>query len=437
MIPENIPGSTVNLPEAEWDKLNACIHCGMCLSACPTYRVTGSEAESPRGRLYLMRAFAEGKLDAPQQLSAHLDPCLGCLGCVTACPSGVEYDVLLETSRQALLPYQNPIKRRFRRWMLSKVLPNPRRLRLLVRLTRWYQTLGYQFIVRRLGLARLAGALGKTEAFVPDIPAGQKPLEAGTRYGENRRGRVVLFTGCIMNALFTQTHRATIEVLNANGYEVVIPEQTCCGALAHHAGETDIVAGLARQNAQTILAAQPDWIVVNAAGCGSTLKAYDHILSELPEGKEFAEKTVDILELLARHPLEGELQPVPLRVAYHAACHLHHAQRVFEEPYQLLRQIPQLQLVPLVEAEMCCGSAGVYNLAHPSLSQAILGEKMRHVAQTQAEVILAGNPGCAIQLETGIRQAGLPMTVLHPIELLAQAYKPSPLSAFKGDGERR
>jgi glycolate oxidase iron-sulfur subunit len=281
---------------------------------------------------------------------------------------------------------------------------------------------GLQTLVRKTGLLGQNTTLARLEQLTPTFGQGS-PLPAGEIFGQNRRGRVVLFTGCIMNALYHRTHRATIEVLVANGFEVVIPQQTCCGALAHHSGETDIAAELAIQNIDTILATQPNWIVVNAAGCGSTLKEYHHLLTQHPEAIAFSEKVIDIMALLAQLSLEGERAPVPYNVTYHAACHLHHAQKVQQEPYQVLTQIPNLKLIPLTEADMCCGSAGVYNLAHPGLSWDILQEKMHHLARTDADVVLTGNPGCMLQLESGIRQAGLTMKVMHPIELLALSYR--------------
>lgn len=407
-----------------FQKLEACIHCGMCLPACPTYRVTGSEAESPRGRLYLMKALITEQLESPQQLATHLDPCLGCLGCQTACPSGVEYGTLLMASREKLVMSQPWPKRWVRRFLLKVVLPSPWILNVMALLLKAYQQSGIQSLVQRVQLPRLLGPLGLTEQFIPQIQPG-KPLQPGKTYGKNQKGRVALFAGCIMNAAFHQTHQATIAVLVENGYEVVIPKQTCCGALAHHSGETDIAQTLAHQNIDAILAAQPDWIVVNAAGCGSTLKDYHHLVQHHPQSEAFSHKVVDVMALLAQHPLAGKLHALPLKVTYHAACHLHHAQGVQQEPYAVLTQIPELDLIPLVEAEMCCGSAGVYNLAHPEMSVAILQDKMRHLQNTGAQFVLAGNPGCMLQLEAGIRSHHLPIKVLHPIELLAMAYRPT------------
>lgn len=405
----------------ELNKLSACIHCGMCLPACPTYRVTGSEAESPRGRLYLMNAFLENRLTDPKQLTRHLDPCLGCQGCVTACPSGVEYGTILTAAREQLVSTQSPIKRTIRRFFLKQVLPRQGLLNLMAQWIRLYQQTGLQKTVRRLNLLQKLGPLGAPEQFMPTVQP-EKPLTAGQTFGTNRRGRVALLTGCIMNAAYAGVHQATITVLTANGYEVFIPQQTCCGALAHHAGETDIARDLAQQNIQAVLVEKPDWIVANAAGCGSTLKEYGHLLPEDELANRFSGRVVDVLELLAQQPLEGNLSPVPMTVTYHAACHLHHAQRVQQQPYTLLRQVPGLNLVPLTDAELCCGSAGVYNIAHPELSKQILAEKTAALQQTGAETVLAANPGCILQLEAGIRQTGLNMTVMHPIELLAKAY---------------
>lgn len=408
------------LPEG-FEKLDACIHCGMCLPSCPTYRTTGSEAESPRGRLYLMRAFLEGTLKNGKLLDKHLDSCLGCLACTSACPSGVDYEHLLQTTRQARVSHQNPVKRLFRRWAYQHILAKPQSLATLAGGLKLYQGLGIQALLRNLGLFRVIPALSDLEAFTPEIPKGH-PLTPGSIYGHNRKGRVALLTGCVMNTLYHRVHRATIQVLTANGYEVVIPQQSCCGALPNHSGEVDISISLAQETIAKTLATQPDWIITNAAGCGSTLKAYDQLLPDSEAAAQFVSKTVDVLELLAKTGLDGVLMPVPLTVTYHAACHLHHAQGVQQQPYALLAQIPMLKLVALQEASMCCGSAGVYNLAHPVQSMAILKEKMRALSRTQADTVLAANPGCMVQLETGIRRAQLDMTVAHPIEILAQAY---------------
>lgn len=429
--PHGCPASGSLMDSASFaDTLRACIHCGMCLPSCPTYLVTGSEAESPRGRLYLMNAFRQGRLDSPKQLSDHLDLCLGCLACTTACPSGVDYESALMESRQALAPHQPWLKRQIKRWLLKHLLPSPGLLNIMGRGLKISQQLGLFQLARQWKLFRLFGSkLQQATAFTPTVTALQ-PITTGGVYGENKLGKVALFTGCIMNTLYGAVHQASIAVLVKQGYQVVIPPQTCCGALAYHGGEVDIAQQLARKNMALINPDAFDWIVVNAAGCGASLKTYDHWFKDHVvshrQAKAFASKVVDILELLAHHPLAHPLKPVEQHVTYHAACHLHHAQRVTDAPIHLLEQIPGLTITPLTDATLCCGSAGVYNLAQPEMSMAILQDKLHHIAATHAPVIATANPGCMIQLQAGLDQrndATQSITVVHPIELMAQAYQ--------------
>lgn len=402
------------------NKLDNCIHCGMCLPACPTYNVTGSEAESPRGRLYLMRAFFENKLDTPKQLSDHLDPCLGCLSCQTVCPSGVNYESLLMHSRQELVQHQPRWKRWIRRKLLQHVLPSRSFLEMSAAILAPLQATGLSGILD--WMSHLPGL--KPLIFLPHIQPGE-PLHAGPRvYGENKYGRVALFLGCVMNAAYHQTQQATLDVLVRNGYQVVIPEQTCCGALAYHAGETDLFEEQTAQNWRWMKDSSIDYIVINAAGCGAAMKEATHFAPEqdIEIASSVTAKVVDIMELLAKRPLEGKLGPVHAKVTYHAACHLHHAQGIQTEPYQVLRQIPHLDLIPLTDAELCCGSAGVYNIAHPELSEKILEEKMTHVLETNASILLAANPGCMMQLEAGLKQHHKRMLVAHPVEIIQMSY---------------
>jgi glycolate oxidase iron-sulfur subunit len=406
------------------EKLKACIHCGMCLPACPTYQLTGSEAESPRGRLFLMKKMMEGELTDPKQLSRHLDPCLGCQACQTACPSGVSYGELLFQSREQLTSTQKPFQRKLKRWVLQHLLPNADRLNALTFLLRLYQALGLKTLAQHTVL-KLSPKLSRLEAMLPKL-LKRTPLNPGMSFGNFDGERVALFTGCVMDAFYNPIHWATIDVLVANQYYVSIPEQTCCGALAHHAGETDIAQTLAKENLRQILKTNPDWIVLNSAGCGATLRDYLHLLANDPvygpKAKVFSAKVVDIMELLAKKPLKPMSKPLQKTVTYHAACHLHHAQKVQTAPEQVLSQIPGLTLVPLTEFDTCCGSAGVYNVEQPELSDEILATKVHHLKATQAEVVVTGNPGCLLQIEGGLRQKGIPMQVLHPIELLAYAY---------------
>lgn len=412
--------------------LEACIHCGMCLNSCPTYAVTGSEAESPRGRLYLMKKWEEGVLTEPDQLGDHLDQCLGCLNCQTACPSGVQYGQLLNHYRETLAPqrdtgWQRRIKRLLKRAAFRWVLPNPAALEVMGWGLRIYQASGLQRLVRATGILKLLG-LAHSESLSPVMPRVTPMLRAGQRFGKPADPLVGLHIGCMMDTAFRPVHWATIAVLVANGYQVVIPPQTCCGALAHHAGEADIARDLARRNLAQILQNPLEAILFNSAGCGAEFKEYPHLFApddpDHARAVELAERTQDITQWLARQPLKPMPHPVETTVTYHAACHLHHAQQVQSQPVELLRQVPGLTLIPLTEADTCCGSAGIYNLERPDLSEPILARKMTHIAATNARYIVTGNPGCSLQIRHGVEHHGGAQQVVNPVEILAQAYGP-------------
>ena len=416
--------------EFDMDKLNACIHCGFCLSVCPTYRVTGSEAESPRGRLYLMRGFSQGKLDTTEQLTKHLDPCLACHACETACPSGVEYGHLLLETREKLAQQNNSLGRFVRRFAFNYILPNKALLHVMASAIRLYQAMGIDRLIQKSGLLAPWPSLVAMVDLLPKL-SKEKRLYTGMSFGNPSGKRVALLTGCVMDAFQTSVHWATARVLAANGYYVTIPPQGCCGALAHHAGETDITRKLAKQNILWIREQNPDYIVVNSAGCGSTLKEYDQLLKDdivyADKAKWFSNKIVDVMELLAEKPLAKFSRTLDATVTYHAACHLHHVQGVKTQTQSLLEQVPGLKLVPLTEYDICCGSAGIYNIQHPELADEILDVKMKHIKEAYeasgAEAVVTGNPGCMMQIAKGMRGNGLPMRVAHPVEYLAQAYE--------------
>lgn len=408
------------------DLLKACIHCGMCLPSCPTYLATGSEAESPRGRLYMMGQWQQGNITGAQ-LSPHLNQCLGCQACQTACPSGVQYGELLFQSRETLqkegLASRSLtafLQRQVKRLAFQSLLPFPKRLKMLTQGLRLYQKTPLSSFIRQTGLLSLLG-LSSSEALMPKVPEKNSPLDAGMTFGDPRNPGVALMTGCVMDALYHPVHQATIEVLVANDYFVMIPPQTCCGALAHHAGETDIAFSLAEKNVQQMMGS-PVWIVLNSAGCGATMKEYGHMLGS-EEAKTFSKKVIDIMALLSKKPLKSPTKPLNLTVTYHPPCHLHHAQGVKQEPLDVLDQVPGLKRVPLPEADQCCGSAGIYNIEQPELSQEILARKLDHLEKTGAEVVVSGNPGCMLQLVAGLKKRGVDMTVMHPVELLAMAYR--------------
>lgn len=411
--------------QLDLEKLNACIHCGMCLPVCPTYRVTGSEAESPRGRLYLIKKTLQQELDEPQLLRKHLDQCLACHACETACPSGVHYGDLLFATREQLVQGDDSFKRKFKRFAFQHIFPNHGLLSLGAFFLKAYQLTGLQAIVRSLGILKSYPTLDAQERLLAPIHS-DKDLKPGMTFGDPNGELVCLMTGCIMDVLMRPIHWATIHVLTANGYRVIIPEQTCCGALAHHAGETDITRDLAKQNIQSVLKSNPTWIVINSAGCGSTMQHYEKLLAGDSQAVEFSSKVIDVMDLLSNRLLAPMTKPQDVTVSYHAACHLYHVQGVKNQVPELLAQVPGIKLVPLPEAEMCCGSAGIYNIEQPALADDILDLKMISIRQVIADnavsTIVTGNPGCLMQLQKGLRESGLSVRLTHPVVLLAQAY---------------
>lgn len=398
--------------------LRKCVHCGICLPQCPTYLTLGEEMDSPRGRIYLMRAVAEGRIGFTETLTHHLDLCLGCRACETACPSGVPFGQLLEATR-AQIAREAPERRAglIDRLALA-VFPRPERVGALVRLQRLYERSGLRRLVRAYGLLGRFPRLAAMEALAPSArDAGADVPEFTPAIGA-RRGRVGLLTGCVQRHLYPHVNRDTARLLSLAGWDVVAPAaQPCCGALELHAGRLDDF----RARARALAAAFPpdvDWIVTNAAGCGSAMKEYDHWL-DTPEARRVALVTRDVSELLADADLP--LGPLDVTVTYHDACHLAHGQRIRNEPRALLRRIPGLKLVELAEADLCCGSAGIYNLTHPEIADQLLERKVGRIADTGATIVAAGNPGCLMQIEKGCRDRGLSLEVLHPVELLARA----------------
>jgi glycolate oxidase iron-sulfur subunit len=417
--------------ELEYDQLLACVHCGFCLPTCPTYAETGLETDSPRGRIYLIRALADGRLGLSDPATRHLQLCLDCRACETACPAGVQYGHLIEAAR-AEIERQRPgsaFRRLVRRLALRAVLPSPTALRILAGALRLYQRAGVQALVRASGLLRLLPATwAASEALLPPVPpAGGEALPAVVPARGEPVGRVGFLRGCVQDVLFRGHNLATLRLLATNGMEVVVPgAQRCCGALHAHSGELESARTLARANIAAFEAAGVETIVVNAAGCGAHLKGYGHLLRDdaawAARARAFGRAVADVTEVLARRPLRGPLGPLPLRVTYHDPCHLAHGQRVRAEPRALLAQVPGLSVTPLGESEMCCGSAGVYNLTEPAMAARLLARKVRHLQATGAEAVVTANPGCILQIVAGVRQRGLAMRVLHVVELLDQAY---------------
>ena len=397
--------------------LAACVHCGFCLPACPTYLATGDESDSPRGRIVLMRALERGELGPTDPaLVQHLDACLGCRGCEPVCPSGVEYGRGLEAARAALADARDiaPLARLvlgvFRRaWLWRPAFT----------VARWLRAAGVP--ARFAGSGRAGFAMGMLASTEP-AGARRSPAAAPGPAGSGARGTVALFRGCVMDTLFAHVHDATRRTLAANGYAVVeAPGQACCGALHEHAGDTAAARALAARNVAALVDAA-DWIVVNSAGCGALLKDYGHLLGT-GEARRFGEKVRDVSELLAAQgPVRGGA--LPIDVAYDAPCHLQHAQRVHAAPLALLAAIPGIRVRLLPGADQCCGSAGIYSILHPAMSRAVLDAKVSSIAaaEPRPSVIATGNPGCLMQIGAGLRAAGLDVTVAHPVELLDESY---------------
>jgi glycolate oxidase iron-sulfur subunit len=402
------------------DGLRACVHCGICLPQCPTYRVLGEEMDSPRGRVYLMRAAAEDRIGLTPTIARHLDLCLGCRACETACPSGVPFGQLLEATRGQLerrgitAPQRDSAMLRF----LLAVFPHPGRLGPMLGALRAYQWSGVQALVRGLGLLAPFGKLRAMEALLPPLPAPGAPLpRVVPARGGRARGRVGVLLGCAQRFFYPDVNADTVRLLAAAGYEVVVPPgQECCGALHLHAGRLEDFRAMARRLMPAFH--DVDLVVVNAAGCGSALKEYDHWLPE-DAARLFALKVRDVSEVLADADLP--LRPLPQTVTYHDACHLVHGQRVRAEPRSLLRRIPELTLVDLPDGELCCGSAGIYNLLEPEMAGELGRRKAARIRETGARVVAAGNPGCLMQIRQHCRALGLEIEVVHPVTLLARA----------------
>ena len=401
--------------------IRSCVHCGICLPVCPTYRTLGEEMDSPRGRVYLMRAVAEGRLDITDTYTRHLDLCLGCRACETACPAGVPFGSLLETARADIERAGRPIRRRLMDAFVFGVFPYPQRLAIALGLLRRYRRWGLQALVRRAGLLRRFPRLAAMDALLPEVPRTDFELPEFLAARGRARGRVALLAGCVQRYLFADVNLDTMRLLAAAGWDVVAPGgQGCCGALELHGGRLDAF----RVRARALAAAFPsdvDWIVTNAAGCGSALRDYAHWVGDDAAASRLAARTRDVSELLADADLP--LNPLPLTVTYHDPCHLAHGQRVRTAPRTALGRIPGLTLVPLADSELCCGSAGVYNVLEPEMADQLLALKIARIVETGARAVATGNPGCLLQIARGARERGLDLEVVHPVTLLARALR--------------
>jgi len=416
--------------------LDRCVHCGLCLNACPTYRELRVEMDSPRGRIYQMAEVASGAAGISPSYVEHIELCLACRGCESACPSGVRYGRLVEAARAQI---ETSVRRpRHIRWLRSfffrKLLPSRLNLGILGTALYLYQASGLKWLVGVLGF--LPAKLREMESLAPEIDApfffpyyGKVLPSAG-----QQRYRVALLGGCIANFSFARLNEATVRVLQRNGCEVSIPAgQTCCGALHVHAGLAETARELARRNIDALLEGRFDAIITNAAGCGSTLKEYSELLENdaayADKALRFAARVKDVTEFLASIELDRNMHEQPVVATYQDSCHLAHGQKIRAAPRKLLHSIPGLELREMPLSDLCCGSAGIYNLVHTNMAMALLGKKMEAAGATGAEVIVTANPGCMLQLAAGVRKFGKGQRVAHVVEMLDQAYSARTKSA--------
>lgn len=410
-------------PEKQY--IDDCVHCGFCLPACPTYVLWNEEMDSPRGRIYMIKKAADGESPLDSRFKLHMDNCLGCMACMTACPSGVEYNKLIEPTRAQIernIP-RSLSERLFRR-MIFATFPHPARLRLLALPLLVYQKSGLRALVRASGIMKLLPKqMAAMESLLPEVRSRQSVTGTVSPKSSPRR-RVGMLSGCVQQVFFSHVNAATARVLAAEGCEVVVPEeQGCCGALMVHSGLENEAIKLAKRMIATFEKANVDTIVINSAGCGSTMKEYGHLLHDDPEwagrAAAFSAKCRDIAEVLCELEPQSARHPLKFRVAYHDACHLQHAQGVREQPRRLLGGIPELQVAEIPEGSLCCGSAGVYNLLQPETANQLGDRKVDNLLTTGAEAVLSANPGCLLQLMNGLRRRGMKeMPAFHMIELL-------------------
>lgn len=409
-----------------------CVHCGLCLPTCPTYRETGSEVASPRGRIYLARGVAEGRIEFSTHVSEAMDLCLGCRACETACPSGVHFGDLLETMRAQAKrcgQHRKPVKR-IEQFLLRALVPNPKRLHFVVNSIYALQYLRVITVLRRLLPSRWRQLLDYLPPIAP--PRARKSPAASFAAHGAMRGRVGYFVGCIQPEFFGSVQRASIQVLTRNGFEVIVPDtQGCCGALHAHSGDLETARTLMERNVRAFRDAKLDYVLVDSAGCGAALRDCENwfceeqgavTLAQREAWRWLASATRDVTQFLYEQGIEKPTRELVLRVCYDDPCHLLHGQRVADAPRALLAQIPGLKLVEQEDAASCCGAAGIYNLTHPEMSEAVFRRKLASVEKTNPDVVATGNPGCLLQFRAGFAAHGLEIRVLHPVEILAEAY---------------
>ncbi|WP_397571339.1 (Fe-S)-binding protein [Schlesneria sp. T3-172] len=423
----------------DYERFLDCVHCGLCTAACPTYLETGNENDSPRGRIYLMRAVTDGRLELTDTVKGHLDLCLDCRSCETACPSGVQYGRLIEPFRVEMQQHEMARAGKkgsqgdwFQKWILYGLFPYPSRLRWALAPAKLMQVLHLDQFAEWTGLTKLLPErLRRMQRLLPPLKPREPGLPEFLPAIGPRRARVALFTGCVADAMFHHVNWATARVLQANGCDVVIPRsQACCGAIHYHSGAGQPALDLARTNSGAFAAEDLDAVIVNVAGCGSMLKDYGHVAAEMApndpvvaqELNRFVGKVKDISEFLtALGPIapKGEVR---MKATYHDACHLCHAQKIREQPRELLSLVPGLELVPLSESEICCGAAGSYNLTEGEMADQLASRKIKNILATGAETVIMGNAGCSLQIQAALRQAKSPVWVAHPMEILDLSY---------------
>ena len=424
-----------HLKDLDYSVVQQCMHCGLCLPTCPTYDATKLERNSPRGRIALMRAIADDRLEATKTFADEMYFCLGCLACMTACPAGVNYAELFEHARaeaEQSGALASPKRNAIRAFTLHWLFMDLNRLQLVGYILRLYQQLGLQTLIRRSGVLKLLPKrLRELEAMTPEVKEkfSAELIDPVTSAAGEKKYRVAMLIGCAQDLIFSDVNRDTVEVLARNGCEVVTPpEQHCCGSLHAHNGEWELAQRLARKNIDQFPPEQFDAIITNAGGCGSHLKHYAKLLAGdvnyEPRAHAWDRKVKDIHEWLAQigvaTPSGNAREQV---VTYHESCHLCHGQKITTQPRQLLKAIPGVKLVELFESNWCCGSAGIYNLTQPEMAGQLLERKMDHVIASRATTVATGNPGCLLQLINGCKQRGVDLRVVHPITLLAEAYR--------------
>jgi glycolate oxidase iron-sulfur subunit len=425
--PHARPGANI-----DYELFLDCVHCGLCTASCPTFVETGNENDSPRGRIYLMRAVTDGRLELNQNVRRHLELCLDCRGCETACPSGVQYGKLIEPFRVSMEQGGNEKGEHktddwFHRYILFGMFPYPERLRAALRPARIAQKLGLDRLLIATGLWRLLPPrLGRLVTMLPKLEKPLPQLPTFLPATGRRRARVALFTGCVGDVMFRHTNWATARVLQANGCDVVVPrEQGCCGAIHLHAGSSEPAQALADQNVEAFDASSVDAIIVNVAGCGSMLKDYGHHWHDDRQAarESFAHKIRDCSQFLDELGLVSPPGEIRVTATYHDACHLAHAQKVRDQPRNLLKKIPGLKLVELGESDLCCGAAGTYNLTEPEMAEKLGRRKLENIRKTGARVVITANAGCLLQIAREATMQGEVLKIMHPMDVLDLSYR--------------